>query len=106
MAKGKKKPASEPKVKKTEPILKDEAIPVEDTQAPKEEEVIEEIIVKAEKPKKKKEKKAKKEEKKSLHSFPEKENCKHTNTKRTLGRGSRVLHVCTECGAMVRFGGR
>jgi len=42
----------------------------------------------------------------SKHDFPTKETCKHSVTKRTLGRNSRVMHICTQCGTTVRFGGR
>ena len=36
-----------------------------------------------------------------------KETCKHTgNLKRTLSRNSRVMHICPDCGSVVKFGGR
>ena len=101
MAKGKKKPASKPKAKKAEPIQKDEAIEVkkaipEKKETPIEEVIIEEVVTEQEP----------EPEKEAKNAFPEKEICKHTNTKRTFGRRMRVEHVCTECGKIVKIGGR
>ncbi len=94
MAKGKKKPASTPKVKKVEPILKDEAVEVKKV-----------VLKKEDKPKKEKKKATKKVTK---HTFPEKEECKHLHTKRTIDRRLRVMYVCTNpvCKKIVSFGGR
>jgi len=120
MAKRKKKPtkkavAKAPVIKKVEPSIKAEAkiekvleeipapteivIPVSTKTKP----IIEKAIEEQQELNKKK---AEKKPKVSKHSFPTKETCKHKTTKRTLGRNSRVMHICTQCGTTVRFGGR
>jgi len=89
MAKGKTKSVSKPKVKKA--------------LSKKKEKPIEEVILEAEKVS---DKKIEKKNKKSKHSFPDKEKCKHTHTKKKLNKRLRVEYICTECGKVVRFGGR
>ena len=97
MAKKGKKPTSKPKakakVKKVEPILKDEAVEVKKT-APKKVKAKNEVKPKVEK---------KAEPKKKDYVFPI---CDHKETKRTLGARNRVMHICTGCGKIVRIGGR
>ena len=128
MAKRKNKPTKKATkklvVKKVEPSIKAEA-KVEETilEAASDGVITKEEVAKIEKVKEEAAKeevitpkeavkvvKAKKKEdvkpKPSKHDFPTKETCKHSKTKRSLGRNSRVQHVCTQCGTIVRFGGR
>lgn len=88
MAEDKKKPAP----KKAEPVAEKTAAKAKSTKkkaAPKKEVV-----------------KAKVVENKPVKSreFPKK--CKHLKTKRHLGVRNRVLHLCTDCGKVIRIGGR
>ncbi len=40
---------------------------------------------------------------KKTREFPD---CTHENTRRTMGQRNRVMHVCSDCGKVVKMGSR